>query len=283
MSRTRLILLAVALFAGIAALLMFLNLQRATPADQAAVAAAPAVETVQVLVVNRDLAAGEVVKAGDVIFTTWPKDAINPNFITEEADPQGPQTFTGAVARVAVNKGEPVTIARLVKPGDKSFLAAIMRPGFRAVALPASAATAAGGFILPGDSVDVLLVREIEVTVGQSTTKRVESQTILEDVRVLAVDQTYRPAGEEEEQTPSAPEVMTLELAPRDAEMLATAGKLGTVQLALRSLNSEENQAMGTQARPGRIMRQNVAAPDLEPTTVRITAYGNVTERTVGE
>jgi pilus assembly protein CpaB len=284
MSRTRILILALALFAGLGAIVLVMNMQRAAQEAAPVAAAAPAREMVKVLVINRDLQIGEVAKAGDVSFVEWPKDAVSPNFITEEMDPKGTETFLGSIARVAVNKGEPVTLARMVKPGDKSFLAAILRPGFRAVALPVSGETAAGGFILPGDTVDVMLTRKIEATSGTATISRVESQVLLENVRVLAVDQAFappKPAEDGKPTEPVTPKIMTLELSPGDSEILAQADTLGDISLALRSLDNERNEATGTQARPGRILRQNVAAPEISEPTVRVHSYGTATDRQI--
>lgn len=123
--------------------------------------------------------------------------------------------------------GEPVRAERLIDT-DKGFLAAILPKGKRAVAVPVDAVSTAGGFILPGDKVDVL------VTIpGKSRQAGVISETLLENIRVLAIDTTT--ASENNEKVLSPDQTATLELLPHEAEAIIRATQMGTLSLSLRS------------------------------------------------
>jgi pilus assembly protein CpaB len=114
-------------------------------------------------------------------------------------------------------------------------MAAYLEPGMRAMAIRVTVETAAGGFILPGDRVDVLLTRETtlaNVGAQDSDRSKFSSSTVMQNVKVLAIDQSTR-AGDDEQAVVGA--TATLELGPRDAEALALAKSEGELSLVLRS------------------------------------------------
>ena len=235
-------------------------------------AAAPAVAArpmAKVLVAARDLAPGKRLTDADLAWKDWPVDEVNPAFITdgsvpipqaaaapaaEKAAPR-PQGAVAAAARAAVGgaagggkadsfgsvvrepilAGEPIIGRKIVRAGDSGYMAAYLEPGMRAMAIRVNVETAAGGFILPGDRVDLVLTREANLgNVGASEGDRSKftSATVLQNIKVLAIDQSTR-AGDDEQAVVGA--TATLEVGPRDAEALALAKSEGELSLVLRS------------------------------------------------
>ncbi|MEM8811504.1 MAG: Flp pilus assembly protein CpaB, partial [Pseudomonadota bacterium] len=141
--------------------------------------------------------------------------------------------------------GEPIKKSKLVK-SDQGFMSAILPQGMRAIAVEVRAASTAGGFILPNDRVDVILTREApaEVLTGDTFI----SETILENIRVLAIDQTLDE--EEDEKVVVAQETATLELSQVQAEIVVQAQQTGSISLALRSIkDSDPNKTADTERR----------------------------------
>lgn len=142
--------------------------------------------------------------------------------------------YIGAVVREPILAGEPIVARKIVRAGDSGYMAAYLEPGMRAMAIRVTVETAAGGFILPGDRADVLLTREVKlanaVAGGEST--RFVSATVMQNVKVLAIDQNTR-AAEDAQAVVGA--TATLEVSGRDAEILALAKSEGELSLVLRS------------------------------------------------
>ncbi|MDB5421399.1 MAG: Flp pilus assembly protein CpaB [Brevundimonas sp.] len=142
--------------------------------------------------------------------------------------------YFGSVVREPILAGEPIVARKIVRAGDSGYLAAYLEPGMRAMAIKVTVETAAGGFILPGDRVDVLLTQQITMdnlgTASQASKFR--SSTVMQNVKVLAIDQTTR-AGEDAQSVVGA--TATLELRPADSEVLALAKSEGELSLVLRS------------------------------------------------
>lgn len=204
-----------------------------TEAEQQA--AELAANTEMVLVAASNMAVGHEVTAADLEWRDWPKDSVNEAFFTQSTLPGAVEDYTGAIARREIAAGEPITGGKLVNPGEAGFMAAVLEPGMRAVAVPISVETSAGGFILPNDRVDVLLTNEVQsqgAAAGPSSEAFI-TRTILENVRVLAIDQVFK---EVEGEQVIAGSTATLELTPGEAESLAMADAMGEIVLALRSV-----------------------------------------------
>ena len=204
------------------------------PAAPAAAAMPPPPAETRVLVAKKDLATGTFLKSGDLDWQVWPEAGLNDGYVKE--NPNALKEFEGAVVRTRLVKGEPVTKARVVHPGEKGFLAAVLDPGKRAVAVPVDGATGVGGFVLPGDEVDVILTIQREQTGDDGAEKRVFAETLLTQVRVLAMDQTVDNATGQAKVAKTA----TLEVTPKQAEKLALGLELGDLGLSLRSLQRNE-------------------------------------------
>ncbi len=204
--------------------------------------AARQVETapeVEVLVAAENMPRGTFVKESHLRWQPWPEDGVTEQYITRgegksETDVSF-QDMVGAVVRNGLTVGEPVTIGRLVRPGDRGFLAAVLEPGKRAVSVPVNATAGVAGFIFPGDRVDLILTHEFQRE-GEAITRRA-SETMLHDLRVLAVDQSV----DDQNGAPKIAKTATVEVTPKQAEMIAVGMQLGRLSLTLRSLGIDED------------------------------------------
>lgn len=230
MNAVRIAILAAAAVAAIAVAFFVRQAMTNEPAQVVEVEERP--ET-RVLAARRDLAVGERVSASDLYWQAWPGEAVSPGYIVESRG-QDAADLAGSVVRASIGQGEPITGRKLVQPGDAGFMAAVLSPGMRAVAVPISAETGAGGFILPNDRVDVIVSYEAEVE-GSRSSRAYVARTIVENARVLAIDQTY---GEGEEAVLG--ETATLELTPDQARAVSLAVARGEVSLVLRSLSDAD-------------------------------------------
>lgn len=190
-------------------------------------------EIAQVLVASQRVEPGRILTADSVRWAQWPDDEVGGELITRDVHPDLVEYIEGAVARAPLIAGEPITEDKIVRTDSASFMAATLGDGKRAVSIPISAESGAGGFILPNDRVDVILTYEAEDEIV--TTFR--SQTLLNDVRVLAIDQVLR---QEDGQEYVVANTATLELSPNQSEILAQAQATGELSLALRGLGDEE-------------------------------------------
>jgi pilus assembly protein CpaB len=198
---------------------------RASATARAQASAKPA--ALRVLVAAQTLPAGSILRAGQLRWQAWPADASTAGYLTSAN--ARPEQFTGAVVRSDLAAGEPLNATRIVQSGDRSFLAAVLKPGYRAVTLNVSASTGVAGFIFPGDRVDVIFSRAGD---GAGPQRHVTSETLLADVRVVGADQRIANAKKDV----VVPQTATLEVTPRQAEGLAAASEMGKLSLSLRSL-----------------------------------------------
>lgn len=223
MRRSQVLGVSVALGAG---LLAFLGM-RGLLSKPAAVVQNDRVELTQVLVARTDIPLGQLVNEGSFRWQDWPKDAVGNSFVTKASRPEAIKHYMGAISRVPLLAGEPITENKLIKPGSGGVLAAILPAGMRAVSTKISEHTAVGKLILPNDHVDVILIRRTRGGEGHV------SEILFRNVRVLAIGQQIEPR---EGKKGAEGSVATLELTPRQAEQLALANAMGEITLALRSI-----------------------------------------------
>ncbi len=233
MNPRTMILAVVALsLAGATALVArnWLDSQRRVVAAAPAQKAAPATE---VLVAGKPLDTGSFVKADQLKWQPWPANGVAQTYAVKGKANMA--AFVGSVVRQDIAPGEPVTSAKLVKPGDRGFLAAVLQPGMRAVSVPINAETGVAGLVFPGDRVDVILAQGFRPTNNENAPMRRASETVLTDLRVLAIDQRTT----DKEGKPAVAKTVTLEVTPKQAEDVAVAEGLGKLSLSLRSLATE--------------------------------------------
>lgn len=192
----------------------------------------------KVLVAQRALPVGTIITADSVAFQLWPKEMVqDAYFIDGEADMN---KLLGTVVRYPITAGQPVTQGGLVAPGDRGFLAAALGAGMRAVTIPVSAKTGVGGFVFPGDHVDLMLTQTVPSQGDGPPLKATE--TFLRNVRVLATDQSTETTVEEGKTVVRAFRTVTLEVTPKIAEKISVAQTIGTLSLSLRSLADNQGE-----------------------------------------
>lgn len=197
-----------------------------TPQVMAALPPKPV--TREVLVASNDLQPGTALTINSVHWEAWPKSAVNEAFITQDASPAIGELIQGAVVRAPMVAGEPLTNTKIVHADTAGFMAATLAPGMRAISVAITTETGAGGFILPNDRVDVLLTQQ-----NGSQQHSFRTRTVLSDVRVLAVDQTFK---EDKDQKVVLAKTATLELSPLEAMTVQRSQAAGTISLSLRPL-----------------------------------------------
>lgn len=225
----RIIILGVAVLAAGGAGYMAMNMvapPAPTPANVAD--AQPTIELDQVLVASEDLNTGTAID-GQLRWQDWPVSAVSPDYITHTKRPAAIDELRGSVVRSTIAQGEPIRPIKLLGP-DQSFMSSILPSGKRAVATQIAADTSAGGFILPDDYVDVIMTTRPPDRGGAYVT-----ETILENIRVLAIDQTIRE--DEQGRLVQVGQTATLELTPKQAEIITVAQQMADrLTLALRSV-----------------------------------------------
>ena len=237
MKPARIAVLGIALVAGGIAALLARGGHQAPPPPAPP---APVLETVDVLTAKADLARGQVIGEHDIGWQLWPKAAVNSSFIKKSDRPDAIKQFQGAIVRERVASGQPIYDPMVVFAKGSGFLAAVLPKGMRAVSLDIEPNSAAGGFILPGDHVDVVLTRrdkEAEAqqqrATGDTGIEIWVADTILRNVPVLAVDQDVEEKGGKKV---AVGKTATIELTPAQTERLELSRQAGTLSLALRSL-----------------------------------------------
>jgi len=189
-----------------------------------------------ILVAAKPLPAGHFIKEEDMKWQSWPDDNMASSYLVQGAVETS--AVVGSVARNGIAIGEPITDARIVKKGDHGFLAAIVSPGFRAITVTMASNGGLSGLAIPGDRIDVLLTMTVPST-NKDAPERKFTETVMQDVRVLAIDQKMDDTSSDAVMAHSA----TLEVTPKQAETVTLLQELGRMSMTLRSVGSAENDA----------------------------------------
>jgi pilus assembly protein CpaB len=220
------------------------------------------VDVTEVLVAAAAIDLGAIANDGLFRWQTWPKEAVSPSFITRSSPPEMLAGLNGSVVRAPLIAGEPITTDKLIKAGQGGVLAAILPAGMRAISTKITEATAAGRLILPNDHVDVILIRRMRSRTGQED---VVSEILFRNVRVLAIGQQIQNKEGDKSASASA-DTATLEMTPRQSEVLAQANSTGEISLALRSIADIPKKDATADADLGKKDRGNA---------IRVLRYGN--------
>ncbi len=189
-------------------------------------------ELVKVVIATQDIAFGKIIDAGKLETIDWPRSALPPGSFSELAAFQ-PETGTGQRrARMAIAKGELVLASKVSNFGEKVTIVQSLGPNRRAIAIKVTAETGVGGFVTPGDKVDVIL------THGRDADMK--TVTIIQNVRVIGVDQEANA----DQEKPGIARTVTLEVTAQDSQKLALAQKAGTLSLTLRTIENEDEQIL---------------------------------------
>ena len=241
MKRAQLIGFSVAIAAAVVAFYVASSFVQPPPAP---VTVEKQVDSTEVLVAGADIAVGQIVNEGNFRWVSWPIEAASRGYITKQNGGLATmRNLSGSIARSALLAGEPITAQKLIKAGQGGVLAAILPQGMRAISTKIRAETAAGSLILPNDHVDVILIRRVHGR-GQDDTV---VDTLFRNVRVIAIGQQLE-TKEGKKSADSSATTATLELTPRQSEMMALANSMGEITLSLRSvadLSSDPERAGG--------------------------------------
>lgn len=231
MSARSIVLIAAALLLAVGTM-FFVRSWLATNTPTAQPVQAEQIVQTEVLVARSDLPAGTLINEQHLRWQSWPDDDVPETYMIKAETEQ--QSLYGSVVRRGIAAGQPIIQTQVVKPGDRGFLAAVLKPGFRAFSIKVSATTGISGLVFPGDRVDLILIHTLPADEGSLPNK--VSETFLRNVRVLAIDQTIDDQNGE----PRVAKTATLEVTPKQAEVLAVADDIGRIALSLRSLAKDE-------------------------------------------
>lgn len=204
-------------------------------AQQAQTVSAPK-PTAKILVAAKELPVGTILTAAHVAWQAWPQEGLNEAYFSSAGSKL--KDVEGKVVRSPMNRGEPVTVSAVISQGERGFLAAVLTPGMRAVTIKLSPVSGIGGFIFPGDRVDVIVTHTIEMSRAERYTA---AETVFQNVRVLAVDQRSMVQEEKIQIGKTA----TIEVTPKMAEKVAMLEKIGVLSLSLRSLTGDGSLVAG--------------------------------------
>jgi pilus assembly protein CpaB len=213
-----------------------------------------------VLVAMRDIPIGEAIKPEDMDWMLWSNEVANENYVIrdeysdERAAEEKRSHFVGTLVRRKILTGEPILTSKVFKRDAPGFLAGTLGPGMRAFTLKVNEETSAAGFIYPGDRVDILLTHTLATQVMDPKARKDDSQpleglglmteTILRNMRVITIGQQV----ENFEQKATVVGTVTLEVSPKQAEMLSVAKSMGKLSLVLRSLAKDPEAEAGADA-----------------------------------
>lgn len=246
METRKIIILGAMLVLGGGVFFAMQNLNTAAPVKQEA--SEPVVQIqeakyVSVLAIDADVSTGQRITEDMLTRIRWPEEALTANLINLEEQPDAKAEFANALARQPLAQGETITRAKVIMAGESGILAAQLAPGMRAVTTRISVDTAAGGFIQPGDRVDIIMRENYTIrrdNNDQAQQSRIErnnlflANTVFENVKVLAIDQTFTTGPESGAAIPGS--TATFELSQADAELLQEAEGYGDIYLTLRGV-----------------------------------------------
>lgn len=205
------------------------------------------IREVQVYVAARDIPIGAKITANMITTRPWPEHLVLPDFVVGQSEGQ---RILETIARANFNRDEPINKTKLVNPSDPNFLAGELPSGKRVVTIQTDEIAGVAGFVFPGDHVDVLVTHEIyrenvtaedleDTRLRMSELQEEVTETLLYDIRVLAVDQRAT-GGVNEEKGIIIPRSVSLEVSLEDAQKLRLAEEIGHLSLALRSVEDKE-------------------------------------------
>ena len=192
-----------------------------------------------VLVARTEIRRGQILRPDEMVWQTWPEGGLDKTYVVM-GGPRTPESFAGWVAKNPIVGGEPISEAKIIAPGNRGFLAAVLRPGMRAISVPVTITSGISGFIFPGDQVDLLLTYSVPVMTAPSDKDKDKkasyehkvAETVLRDIRVIAIDQRLESKPGEAVVAHTA----TFEVPAKQTEVILLASEIGKVTLILRPL-----------------------------------------------
>lgn len=192
---------------------------------------APSDPEVRIRITASNLPAGLLLRDSDLEWQSVPKSKVPKKSITEDV---GLDIASGALLRNALNAGVVIKTSDVVSSDSPGFLAAVLKPGMRAVSVLVNDVSGNAGLMQPGDYVDMILTQQIINRDDVSTLDRqIVSETVVERARIIAVGSSFQRESDGSKATRAR--TVTVEVQPRAAEAVTVAAELGTLSLALRS------------------------------------------------
>jgi pilus assembly protein CpaB len=198
----------------------------------AAAAVDPASQLVTIVVASQNIGYGQPLEAQNLRYEYWPRKALPQGAYTEISKLIPVANGQPRRTKYALAAGDLILASKVSDFGEKVTLVQNLGPNARAMAIKVDAETAVGGFVTPGDSVDILLT--------QGTGQDLRSVTILQNIRVLGVDQDSNQQSDQ----PGVARTVTVEVSPVEGQKLALAQKAGSLSLTLRTLDNVSDQPL---------------------------------------
>lgn len=248
-------LVALAVFAVFSAALTFflaktwIDSQRDQMRRQQESMKAQTTESVNVLVAKANLPSGLILAREHFEWRPWPEKGVAKNFLMEGRDKV--DDVIGYVVRGGIMASEPIVKGRVVAPGDRGFMAAVLHPDMKAVSIKVKPETSVAGFVKPGDFVDLILLHAAVPATAEIPMEHKIAETILTDIRVIAIDQ--RP--DDLNGDASLSKTVTLEVTRKQAEIVSVATQIGQLSVILRSLARPDAQPDQIANAPERLTR----------------------------
>lgn len=198
---------------------------------------------VHMLTAASNLPAGLLLRESEFKWQAVPANAVPKDAIIQETP--AVKSLPGSLLKNPIGVDQPILSSSIMSPNAPGFLSATLRPGMRAVSVAINDVSGNAGLIQPGDYVDLLLTQTLHNTT-QSSSHSLASETIASSLRVIAVGSMFQRPKESDLSTPNPQaRTVTLEVAPRTAEIVTLAAHLGDLSMSLRSFAVEQpdNQA----------------------------------------
>jgi pilus assembly protein CpaB len=254
--------LAIACIVAVAAALFVINASEPEPQPamqpvQVSQKAESSIREVNVYVAARDIPIGSVIDPNMLTTRPWPEHLVVEGFVVGAE--QG-RRIVNTVVRAPFKRNEPINSAKLINPDDPNFMAGELSAGMRLVTMGSDEISAVAGFVFPGDRVDVLVTHNVlregfseedlmDLGAGSANLMEEVTETLLRDVRVLAIDQRST-AGIDDAEGVVVPRSISLEVTPQDAQRVRLAEEIGRLSLALRSVEEGQDGTVPSVTRP---------------------------------
>jgi len=219
---------------------------------------------VDVLVARKPIEFGQAIESHLLKVQSWPAESVPRGSFSSLAALTAPDGKGVRRAKAPFFEGEVILASKLSDPGDKVTIVQKLGQNTRAMAIKVDAVTAVGGFVTPGDFVDILMT--------QGNKENLRTVTILQNIRVIGVDQK----SEEESDAPGVARTVTVEVTPVDGQKLALAQKAGTLSLTLRTLEDVVDEPLQMIGLSDLLQEESPVAEEVKRPTVRVRRAGAV-------
>lgn len=184
------------------------------------------------LAVARDLRAGTLLRAEDLVARPLPSTQLSADTLADTPDTR--RDIVGGMVRRSLGAGEPLRTGDVMRPGEHGFLAAVLKPGRRAVSIGVDNVSGTAGLIWPGDRVDVVLTQTMD-DATLPPDRRIAAETVMQDALVIAIDRLMVQGAAPDAPEPAAPRTVTLEVSNAEVARIQVAARIGRLSLAVRS------------------------------------------------